>query len=147
MSDFKPGEKVKDRGGEEYAVEFGPYDSVSGPSYLVKDAAGNCYPCTAAFLSAVPPADPRVDVVAKALYEHNNRHAPHTRQFDGVGFQSRYLDSARAILAALDAMPKPEPTKVRDRDGDVWERNAEGAWDCVTLSYRPHYQNRAYERI
>lgn len=152
MTEFKSGDKVKvkARGGEEYTIEFGPYGSVSGPSYLVKDAAGNCHPCTAAFLSAVPPEDPKVEVVAKTLYECHYGAGSWVLTLKSK--HDDYRDDARAILAALAAMPKdekPAPRRVLDEGGDVWERNAEGLWDCMTtgLVGGGEFTNRSYEWI
>ena len=42
-----------------------------------------------------------------------------------------YRESARSLLSALDAMPKPEPKRYRDCDGDTWVEQPDGNYSIT----------------
>lgn len=132
MTDFKPGDKVKDGTGQVVAIEAGPFRGPSGDVYAVCAEyegwpASEAWVILAQELSPIPPADPRVDVVRNALAEYHNTSKLQVSEtcWEGAGHE------ARAILAALDAM---KPERVEDVLGDVWARNSRGTWDLTGFS-------------
>lgn len=125
MTDFKAGDKAIHQSYGEVEVTYVP-DNAHWIAFRRPD--GPEYTATRAVFSPVPPADPRVDVVVKALRGE-------TMPFwDALAEWERDLtgdrEKARAVLAALDAMSPAEPTKVRDSDGDLWTRQRDGSYRC-----------------
>ena len=114
VSEFKPGEKVVSESGSAYTIVFGPYkDTLGADVYLCQDKNGGGIPILASALSAVPPTDPRLDVVLHVLCGTCNM---------------TQRERAGRILTALDAMPKPEVKRYRDSDGDEWTANSDGSY-------------------
>ena len=138
MTEFKPGDRVNVSDGE-MTIAYGPFDTpIERGVYLVSDDAGYHVVVAENQISPIPPADPRVDVVAKALYNSVCGLEPDTDTWwdnDSEHIRENNRGHARAILAALDAHSgqtntPPAPRRVRDSDGDVWEINDDGTWDC-----------------
>ena len=121
MSEFKPGEKVvSEFSNVEYTIVAGPHGFHDGAYYLVRSPENGATVILASVLKPIPPADPRQQVVATALMA-----------WDWELSGDNAADAAVKVLSALDAMPKPEPKRVKDDSGDIWEEGANGLWSCV----------------
>lgn len=144
VSEFKVGDKVRDTsasfGGVTWTIAFGPFTSRSGDdAYLVTGDDGRSTPLLAGLLSAVPPADPRIEVVAEAISDSDGNDRWFSISDDG---KHAYRADARAALAALDAMACPcppaaecctatAPVRYRDNHGDVWGVQPDGTYSVV----------------
>lgn len=93
---FRAGDRVRQpHSGDEYTVLEGPFTA-----YRVHTAGEESDLIRADLVEPIPPADPRVDVVAKALSEH----AGELSWSETPGYaQEGYRASARKALAAMDA--------------------------------------------
>lgn len=144
MTEFKPGEKVISDFGTSYTVEFGPVNVAHTPHYALYREDGTGSVVAAARLSPAEPEapdDPRIEVVARVIWEENNGDAFAWESADS-DFRSSYLKDAVKILSALDAM---EPHAVIDQDGDRWEQDSNGTY---TMVRRPDdYHSWAYESV
>lgn len=99
---FAVGDKVRSREyGNTYTVAFGPYETVNGTAYVVKDDNGTGFSTDSDYIEPVPPVDPRVDVAAAALVKSEEGF-----DWDDLGALDRmdYREHAAAVIAALDAM-------------------------------------------
>jgi hypothetical protein len=144
MAEFKPGEKVQDENGETVTVKTLPFTA-----FWCARADGTEYVAVASALSPIPPADPRVDAAAKALYVRVTRGTSVGWGIEIEGVKDNYREDVRAVLAALDAMKPAEPERVRDRDEDLWVRNEDGNYDCHRPSVYgdPYYSDEPYESV
>lgn len=121
MSDFKTGDKVKDREGTEYTVEDGPQTC-----YKIRAAGDESRWLPASSLSPVPPEDPRLPVLAAAMEARD------------TGVAVSYWDLAVAAVAALDAAP----SRVRDLDGDYHTMGSDGLYRMEPVD--PRCMGRSY---
>lgn len=128
MSEFKQGEKVRDVRGQVVQIEAGPFRGPTGTVYAVWADGTSERPWIEreSDLSPIPPADPRVEVAARAAYEQHYGSEADSETWRGV--RSDYEDTATAVLAALDAMPKTEPKRFKDSDGDTWTEQVGGSY-------------------
>lgn len=122
---FKVGDKVEHEALGVGELTYGPFTNMFGnPSYLLRGEDGRERVANVGGLSIVP-ADPRREVVARAIYDSE----PYGGDWTTVNGTSKsaYLAQADAILAALDAMEtpadEPAPLKVGDKIRILEDRN------------------------
>lgn len=149
MADFKVGDKVtwSHKAGEEFTVQFGPFDEkgLLYDHYLISDSEGQHRSVSVNHIAHAALADPRREVVARALYADVYGGDPDAGS-SWRGTREDYLHAAGVAITALDAhegtgwervtgdtevidgVTYELAARYRDHAGDVWARQSDGLW-------------------